>query len=181
MEGCYRFIASGQAPTTSGAPLKDLSEGARQAIENLQVITGRTFLGEDRRLIVPTNAGKGVDAFAATFSAGPAVKTVVVGLLEDVSIESTQRLARTIYSRVVDTIRLNDKRKPEQQIDSLLRLRPDLILVAGGTDNGATHSVQHLLETIGLACYILPPENRPALLFAGNKNLAEEIKSSLQT
>ena len=180
VEGCYRFIASGQAPTTSGAPLKDLGEGARQAIENLQTITGRTFLGEDRRLIVPIKEGKGVDAFAATFSAGPAVKTVVVGLLDDVSIESTQRLARTIYSRVVDTIRLNDKRKPEQQIDSIVRLRPDLILVGGGTDNGATRSVQHLLETIGLACYILPPENRPALLFAGNKNLAEEINSSLQ-
>src|SRR5512140_3432425 len=73
VEGCYRFIASGQAPTTSGAPLKDLGEGARQAIENLQTITGRTFLGEDRRLIVPTMDGKGVDTFAATFSAGPSV------------------------------------------------------------------------------------------------------------
>ena len=131
-------------------------------------------------LIVPASEGKGVDNFAATFSAGPAVKTVVVGLLDDVSVESTQRLARTIYARVVDTIGLNDKRKPEQQIDSLLRLRPDLILVAGGTDDGATQSVQHLIETIGLACYLLPAENHPALLFAGNKKLAEEIKTSLQ-
>lgn len=180
VEGNYRFIASGHAPTTACAPLKDLGEGARQAIENLQVITGRLFLGEDRRLIVPSVDGKGVDTFAATFSAGSALKTVVVGLLDDVSIESTQRLARTIYTRVVDTISLNDKRTPEQQIDSLLRLRPDLILVAGGTDNGATRSVQHLLETIGLACYIMPPENRPAMLFAGNKALAAEVKSSMQ-
>jgi len=79
------------------------------------------------------------------------------------------RLARTAYVRVVDTIGLNDKRKPEQQIDALLRLRPDLILMAGATDNGATLSVRRLIETIGLACYILPSESRPALLFAGNK------------
>ncbi len=180
VEGYYRFIASGQAPSTAAAPFKDLSEGVHHAIQDLQLITGRKFLGENQRLILPAEDGKGVDTFAATFSAGPALKTVVVGLLNDVSVESTQRLARSAYVRVVDTIGLNDKRKPEQQIDTLLRLRPDLILVAGGTDNGATVSVRNLIETIGLACYILPSENRPAVLFAGNKNMAEEIKTSLQ-
>ena len=180
VEGSYRFIASGNAPTTAAAPIRDLGEGVRLAIEDLQVVTGRKFLGDDRHLIVPINDGNGVDLFVATFSAGPAVKTVVVGLLDDVSVESTQRLARTTYARVMDTIGLNDKRKPEQQIDSLLRLRPDLILLAGGTDDGATSSVRHIIETIGLTCYLLPAENRPALLFAGNKKLAGEIKSSLQ-
>ncbi len=181
VEESYRFIASGNAPSTAAAPIKDLSEGVRRAIENLQIVTGRKFLDEDQHLIMPTYQGQGVDTFSATFSAGSAIITVVVGLLDDVSVESTQRLARTIYARVVDTIGLNDKRKPEQQIDTFLRLRPDLILVAGGTDNGATHSVQHLIEIIGLACYILPAENHPALLFAGNKNLAGEIKTSLQS
>ncbi len=180
VEGVYRFVASGNAPTTAAAPLKDLNEGVRQAIENLQAVTRRRFLSEDRRLIMPANEGKGVDTFAATLSAGPAVKTVVVGLLDDVSLESTLRLARTVYTRVVDAIGLNDKRKPEQQIDSLLRLQPDLILFAGGTDNGASRSVQRLMETIGLACYILPAEKRPALLFAGNAKMAEQIKSGLQ-
>ena len=180
VEGSYRFIASGHSPSTAGAPYKDLSEGVHHAIEDLQLITGRKFLGEEQRLIIPANDGKGVDIFAATFSAGPAMKTVVVALLNDVSVESAQRLARTTYARVVDTIGLNDKRKTEQQIDTLLRLRPDLILVAGGTDNGATLSVRHLIETIGLACYILPSENRPVVLFAGNKNMAGEVKTSLQ-
>jgi hypothetical protein len=180
VEGYYRFVASGHAPSTAVAPFKDISEGVHHAIEDLQLITGRKFLGENQRLILPADDGKGVDTFAATFSAGPALKTVVVGLLNDVSVESVQRLARSAYVRVVDTIGLNDKRKPEQQIDALLRLRPDLILVAGGTDNGATISVRNLIETIGLTCYILPAENRPAVLFAGNKNMADEIKKSLQ-
>jgi hypothetical protein len=181
VEGCYRFIASGQAPSTAAAPHKDLREGISQAIEALQTITGRMFLGQDRRLIVPARDGKGVDVFAATFSSGPPIRTVIVGLVDDISVESTRRLARSIYARVVDTIGLEDKRKPEEQIDSLLRLRPDLILIAGGTDNGATHAVSQLIEMIGLACSTLPAENRPAVLFAGNKNLADEIKASLQS
>ena len=181
VEGYYRFVASGHAPSTAAAPFKNLGEGVHNAIEDLQLITGRKFLAEDQHLIIPAEAGKGVDTFSATFSAGPAMKTVVVGLLNDVSVESAQRLARTAYTRVVDTIGLNDKRSPEQQIDALFRLRPDLILVAGGTDNGATLAVRRLIEIIGLACYILPVENRPALLFAGNQELAGEIKTSLQS
>lgn len=180
VEGYYRYIASGRAPTTAAAPFKDIGTGVRQAIEDLQTVTGRKFLGDDHKLIFPTTEGQGVDMFAASFSAGPALKTVVVGLLEEVSVESAQRLMRTTYARVVDTIGLNDKRTSEQQIDSILHLRPDLVILAGGTDRGATRSVQHLIETIGLACYVLPIDSHPAVLYAGNKNLADEAKSSLQ-
>ncbi|MFH1906309.1 MAG: glutamate mutase L [Chloroflexota bacterium] len=181
VEGYYRFIASGQAMTTASAPFKNVGEGVRQAIENLQTITGRRFLDADLNLIVPYQEGSGVDAFAATISAGPTLKTAVVGLLLDISFKSAHRLARTIYSRVVDTIGMNDRRKPEEQIDSLLHLRPDLILIAGGTDGGATRAMQKLLETIGLACYLLPADKRPAVLFVGNQKLAAEVKASLQS
>lgn len=181
VEGYYRFIASGQAATTAIAPFKNVGEGVHQAIGNLEAITGRTLLDANLRLIIPSQGGNGVDTFAATISAGPAIKTVVVGLLADVSFESVQRLARTTYTRVVETIGMYDRRKPEKQIDNILRLRPDLILVAGGTDGGATRSMQRILETIGLACYLLPPDKRPALLFVGNQALAPEVKASFKT
>jgi hypothetical protein len=181
VEGHYRFIASGQAPTTAAAPFRDIGEGVNRAIGNLQVVTGRTFLNADHQLIVPMQDGAGVGSFAATISAGPAVKTVLVGLLNDVSLESIQRLARTTYVRVVETIGLNDARKPEQQIDSIVRLTPELVLVAGGTDGGATRSVEKLIEVIGLVCYLLPPEKRPAVLYAGNQNLSAHVKDTLQS
>ena len=179
VEGHYRFIAFGHAPTTAAAPYRDISEGVHKAIENLQVITGRKFLGEGQYLIMPTSEGVGVDTFAATLSAGPAIKTAVVALLDDVSLESTKRLARSTYTRVVETIGLNDARKPEEQIDSLVRLCPDLVLIAGGTDGGASGSVQHLMEIVGLACYLLPAEKRPAILYAGNQSLVDEVRKSL--
>ncbi len=180
VEGHYRFIASSSAPSTTAAPLRDVGEGVRQAIEALQVVTGRKFLSDTRALINPAAEGKGIDTFTATLSAGPAIRTAVIGLLEDVSLESAQRLARSSYLRVVETIGLNDTRKPEELIDSLVRLRPELILIAGGTDGGATHSVQRMMETVGLACYLLPADKRPALLFAGNQKLVEDFKKSLQ-
>lgn len=181
VDGRYRFLAAGVAPTTAGTPFQDIKGGMRLAIDQLQNITGRTLLGEDGRLILPgTVDGVGVDTFAATLSAGPPLKLVVAGLLEDVSLESACRLAATTYSGVIEAISLNDRRKPEDRIDAILRLRPDLVLVAGGTDGGAARSVLELLEPVGLACYLMSPDQRPEVLFAGNSNLHAEIRSALE-
>jgi hypothetical protein len=104
------------------------------------------------------------------------MKAVIVGLLPDVSLESARRLTESIYARIVDTIGLSDRRKPDQQIDMLLRQRPDLVVITGGTDGGASRSIQKMLEPVGLASFLMTQENRPALLFAGNQKMEGEVK-----
>lgn len=178
IEGEYRFVASGVAPSAAEAPFKDVAEGVRNAIANLQTILGKTLLDSSRNIITPTQAnGAGVDALVVTLSAGPTVKTVVVGLLKDVSLDSARQLTETTYTRIMDTISLSDQRKPDQQIDSLMRLRPELVVIAGGTDGGASRSIQKLLDPIGLASFLMPEEKRPSVLFAGNQKMEEEVKT----
>jgi len=178
VEGEYRFVASGTAPSTAEAPFKDVSEGVRNAIASLQVVLGKTLLDGSRNLITPTQPnGSGVDALVVTISAGPTIRAVLVGLLKDVSLESGRRLVESTYARIVETIGLNDHRKPDQQIDAILRAKPDLIVIAGGTDGGASRSIKKLLEPIGLASFIMPEEKVPAVLFAGNEKIVEDIKA----
>jgi len=118
VEGVYRFVSIGQASSTAEAPFKDIGLGVREAIEGVQAVTGRIFLDAERSLIVPTQPdGSGVDSFAATLSAGPAIRTAIVGLLTDVSMESARRLAETTYCRIVERLSLADHRRPEEQID----------------------------------------------------------------
>jgi hypothetical protein len=181
VEGQYRFVASGQAPSTAEAPFRDIGIGVREAITHLQNITGAALLGsQDNNLIAPAQPdGSGVDAVVATVSVGPAVKTVVVGLLPDVSLQSARRLAQSTYSRIVDTLDLSDHRRPDQQMDSIARSRPDLVLLTGGTDGGASRSIQKMLEAVGLACYLMPAEKRPMVLYAGNQKLAQEVQEML--
>lgn len=181
VEGQYRFVASGQAPSTAEAPFRDIGIGVREAIANLQNITGAALLGtQDNNLIAPSQPdGSGVDAVVATVSAGPAVKTVVVGLLSDVSLASARRLAESTYSRIVDTLDLSDRRGPDQQMDSIARSRPDLVLLTGGTDGGASRAIQKMLEAVGLACYLMPAEKRPMVLYAGNQKLAPDVQDLL--
>lgn len=181
VEGRYRFIASGSAPTTAGAPFSDISEGVRSALEQLQEISGRVLVGVDEQLIVPSQPdGTGVDACVATLSAGAPLKVVVVGLLEDVSVQSAQNLATTTYAQVVETIGLSDHRETVGRLDALMRLRPDLVVIAGGIEGGAQQSVMAMLEAVGLACYLLPKGQRPEVLFAGNSALVPEVKESLE-
>jgi hypothetical protein len=180
VEGQYRFLASASAPSTVEAPYKDASEGVRNAIDQLQGTTGRSLLDENRGLITPAQSdGTGVDAFVATMSAGPTLKAVIVGLLADVSLESARRLTETVYARIVESIGLGDPRRPDELIDSLLRQRPDVVIITGGTDGGASRSIQKILEPVGLASYLMPAEKRPAVLFAGNQKLESEVRGLL--
>jgi len=176
----YRFIASGAAPTTIIPPFSDIREGVTRAINQLQSITGRLLIGLDGALIIPSRPdGTGIDTVAATLSAGPEIKVVAVGLLEDVSLESARSLATTTYATVSEMVSLNDRRKRDARIDAILRARPDLIIAAGGIDGGAEQSVFRLLEAVGLACFLLPRDQRPQVLFAGNRNIHEEIKDTI--
>jgi len=180
VDGRYRYLGSGSALTTAYAPFHDIGEGIRSALDRLQLVTGRVLVGGDERLIIPSkDDGSGVDTLVATLSAGPPLNMILLGLLEDVSLESARRLASTTYARVVDSISLNDRRKPEDRIDAILRLRPDIILATGGTEKGASQSVLKLLESIGLASYLMPEDERPAVLFAGNQALQEDVQKSL--
>ncbi|OGO34607.1 MAG: hypothetical protein A2W35_06360 [Chloroflexi bacterium RBG_16_57_11] len=177
----YRFIASGAAPTTAGAPYHNISEGVRLALDHLHQVTGRTFVGTDEQLIMPASAdGSGIDKFAATISVGEPLRVVIVGLLEDISLESARHLASTTYAKVVQSISLNDHRKTDTRLNTILRLRPDMIIAAGGIENGASQSVLKLLEAIGLAGYLQPDRQRPEVLFIGNQAIQPEIRSTFE-
>jgi len=108
------------------------------------------------------------------------MRAVVVGLLSDVSLDSARRLAETAYLQVIETFGLNDVRQADEQIDAILRARPDIIILTGGTDGGASRSVQKILESVGLACYLMPEGQRPPILFAGNQSLTESVREALQ-
>ena len=182
VEGRYRFLGQGVVPTTIGAPFNDVSVGVKQALDHLHEITGRVFFNIEGQLVVPSQPnGSGVDACVATVSVGPPLKVIAIGLLEDVSTESAKNLATTTYAQVVETMSLNDRRDTVERLDTILQHRPDLVIVAGGMEGGAKGSVLNLLEAVGLACYLIPKEQRPEVLFAGNSQLIENVQASIGT
>ncbi len=177
----YRYLASGESRTTDGDPYFNVSEGIRIALDHLQRICGRRFIGADEQLIIPSKIdGTGVDSFAATFSVGTPVNVVAVGLLEEISVESAIGLAESISSKIRGVISLNDHVKTEARVNLIVGSKPDLVIAAGGIEKGASHAVRKLLDAVGLACYLLPTDERPEILFAGNQEIKPELISSLE-
>ncbi len=176
VEGRYRLVAAAKAPSTAAAPLLDVREGVRSAMDQIQAVSGRRLVDETESLIMPvTGTGAGVDVFVATTSAGPRVRTVLVGLMPGVSMQSGRRLAASTYLNVVEQIDLLDRRREEEQIDLILQARPDLIMVVGGTDGGATDSILRMVETVSLSAALMAEGQRPQVVYAGNRQLAAAV------
>jgi len=70
-------------------------------------------------------------------------------------------------------------RGEDEQIDAVIAARPELLIIAGGSDGGASRALLKLVETVGLACHLLPPGTRTKALFVGNADLQERMNELL--
>jgi uncharacterized protein (TIGR01319 family) len=177
----YRLIVRGEAPTTVEAPFEDVTAGARNAIREVEELTGKTFLS-DAGVITPRGPdGSGVDIYMSTSSAGGGLQMMVAGVVKTMTAESAARAALGAGAIVMDVISVDDGRKPHEKIQRIRQLRPDMILLSGGIDGGTITHVVEIAELISAA------EPKPRLgigfnlpvIYAGNKDARPHIKASL--
>src|SRR6266568_1066694 len=78
VEGQYRLMACGEAPTTLAAPYEDITKGIIQANDVIKFITRRHFVSEGHLVSPEKQDGDGVDVFVATVSAGGPLRLMVL-------------------------------------------------------------------------------------------------------
>jgi hypothetical protein len=177
VDGVYRMVARSEGRTTSGFPVSDLTVGLNRVLSALSETTGRNFLAPDGQIITPERADRsGVDHFVMTASLGRPLRTVLIGLVPDISVASGLRAAAGTYINVVETLSLADMRSEEEQLNAILLSYPDLIFITGGTEFGAESPVLRLAEVVRLAMEVTDEHRRAAILYAGNSKVAERIK-----
>jgi len=180
VDGQYRFIGAGDDNTTGGAPYYDVRVGAISAIRQLEQIVDRRLVDTQGNLMMPANMdGSGFDFLVIIYSAIPELRVVVTGLINEISIESAQHLVAGMYGRVVETISLHDKRNINQQVDEILQQEPNLIVLAGGADGGATRSIGKLTQLAHLVCQFSSGEKTPQVLYVGNSQLSKSVSNTL--
>jgi len=176
VDGEYRLIVRGEAPTTVEAPFEDVTRGVLNAIREVEELSGHEVLaGED--VIHPNEGGKGVDLYLSTSSAGGGLQMMVAGVVKSMTAESAERAALGAGSIVMDVLASNDGRLPHEQIERIRHLRPDMILLSGGIDGG---TITHVVE---LAQVIAAADPKPRLgigyqlpvIYAGNIDAKEEV------
>jgi uncharacterized protein (TIGR01319 family) len=146
----YRLVTRGEAPTTVEAPFEDVTRGVLNAVKEVEELRGRKLLDGDR-IVTPQSGDEGVDLYLSTSSAGGGLLMMVSGLVMQMTGESAQRAALGAGAIVMDVIAINDGRRPHEKIKRLRQLRPDMLLLSGGTDGGAVKSVAEMAELIAAA------------------------------
>ena len=177
----YRLIVRGEAPTTVEAPYEDVTKGVLNAIKEVEELAGVKILNGENIIKREKNEGEGVDLYISTSSAGGGLQMMVAGVVDKMSAESAARAALGAGSIVMDVVATNDKRLDHQRIKRIRTLRPDMILLSGGTDGGTITHVVQLAEIIEAADpkprfgagYKLP------VIYAGNKNASQDVAKLL--
>ncbi|PYR51715.1 MAG: methylaspartate mutase [Acidobacteria bacterium] len=181
INGVYRQTHRGEAPTTVEAPFADVTVGVINAVTEVQELAGRRLVDDEGHIIHPATDTEGCDIYISTSSAGGGLQMMVAGVVRQMTAESAKRAALGAGAIVMDVIASNDKRRPHEQIQRIRELRPDMILIAGGTDGGTTKHVVQIAELIA------PAKPRPRfgseyrlpIIYAGNTDAAPLIRPIL--
>jgi len=181
VDGVFRQTFRGEAPTTVEEPVADVTVGVINAATEVGELAGRRLVNEQGELIRPARDGEGCDIYISTSSAGGGLQMMVAGIVREMTAASAKRAALGAGAIVMDVIAANDKRLPHEQIQRIRELRPDMILVSGGTDGGNTAKVVEIAERIAPA----RPQPRfgknyrMPLIYAGNKDAADLVRNAL--
>lgn len=145
------LVAAGQAPTTANT---HLLEGWR---------TARAKLGERAR-----DATR--ETIRASSSAAGGLRMIAVGLVPELTLKAARTAALGAGARVVGSYGYRLGRREVAEIE---QQRPDIVLLAGGTEGGDRDVVLHNAMRLAdgeLACPII---------MAGNKDAADDVLTVL--
>ncbi|RIL10570.1 MAG: methylaspartate mutase [Proteobacteria bacterium] len=169
-------------------PVADVTVGAMNAFSELQELSSREIISpqaaENQPPFISSSGqlSKGIDLYLSTSSAGGGLQMLVAGVVREMTAESAQRAALGAGAIVLDTLSADDGREDFERVERIRHLRPDIVLLSGGTDGG---SESHVIEMAELLVAAAPrPRFGDTLLlpviYAGNCEAAEEAGQILK-
>src|SRR5437868_5191178 len=177
----YRLVTRGESPTTVEAPFDDVTVGVTNAMREVEELASGTYLEGGKVLTPARGPRQGADLYLSTSSAGGGLQMTVAGVVKAMSAESAQRAALGAGAIIMDVIAVDDGRQEYQKVERIRALRPDMILMSGGTDGGTQI---HLAE---LAEMVVSADPRPRLgiglkipvIYAGNRDALPGVRDIL--
>ncbi len=140
------ILAQASSPTTPS----DVSEGLQNALEGLKLRGG---------VLKPAQA-------LACSSAAGGLRMVAIGLVEDLTAKAARQAALGAGARVLKTFSFQ---LTEEDYSEIIGLKPDIILLAGGTDGGNTENILHNARVLASLPQAVP------VVIAGNRSVAQEV------
>ena len=148
------WLGRAQAPTT----VDDIEIGLENATSAIAVSIGKESLQADQ-------------IYAASSAAG-GLRMVAMGYMPRVTAKAAKEVAMSAGARVLEVMSYDDH--PEQKMEMLREIRPDIILLAGGTDGGETEALIADAKIIALS------KVKAAVVIACNQAAQPEVEELLR-
>jgi uncharacterized protein (TIGR01319 family) len=148
------LLGSAQSPTTVTT---DIMLGLNTALAEIERQVGKKFLKLSTRL--------------ASSSAAGGLRMVVVGLVPALTAEAGKMTALGAGAKVVGQFHYF---LTQDNLSELERLRPDIILLVGGTDGGNETVILHN------AAMLVESESEVPIVVAGNRDTTERVSAILR-
>lgn len=180
IDGRFRMTARGDAPTTVEEPEQDVTRGVLNALTGIGEMRGRSLVVNDV-IVRPASETGGLDLYLSTSSAGGGLQMMVAGVVRKLSAKAAERAALGAGAIVSDVIAFDDDEPLHLRMERIRAVRPDMVLLGGGTEGGAATQVIEMAELLATAdpkprfgdSFKLP------VIFAGNSAIVKDIEQVL--
>lgn len=177
----YKVRGHRATQTTVGPPYLDVTVGVITVVKEIEEKTGCSLLSNGNIITPRDGDGSGVDYFLCTSSTGGGLQMVVSGVIRTMTAESARRAVLGAGAYLMDIFSLDDDRFDFEKIEQVRRLKPDIFLLAGGTDGG---QVEHVVRTAELIERADPEPRFGAdfklpIIYAGNRDAREGVTTAL--
>lgn len=153
-DNSFIFLESIDVPTTVEKPFEDVKIGIINAALKLQNITNVKILSANNKFKIP---------YITTSSAGGGLQIIVFGVS---SVDTGKTAEMTVNSAggiILKSFTVDDRIPVVHKMRMINKLHPDLILMAGGIDNGNISSVLRNAEILSMS--------NPSLKYKDNEKI----------
>lgn len=147
-------VAQAQAPSTVET---DINQGLQAALAELEA---KHRLRPDRLV-----------CRLACSSAAGGLKVIAIGLVKSLTVEAARQAALGAGARLTGAY---SDRLTREEVAEIVEARPDMILLAGGTDGGDRETIQHNAAMLAQADIAVP------IVVAGNKEATSAVAEELR-
>ncbi|MCB2173386.1 glutamate mutase L [archaeon] len=168
-----KITGKSKSPTTVDEPTLDVTRGVQDAIRQIET-------EKNIKLTTKNGVKQGFKLLCSSSSSG-GLHMIITGVIGNISGESAQRAALGAGALLIDTFSKDDKRPPYKKIAAMRQSKPDILLMSGGTDGGATSQVLEMADVIKKSD-IKPrygTEYNLPLIYAGNVSIQDQVDGVL--
>jgi len=181
-----RLMGVARVPTPHD-PCMPLAPAVEAVLRRLESRTGVSLLDAGGQPLIDPEAGLTAESWFLTADSGGPLRVAVAGVIDDISGQSALKAALRAGASVADVLAINDGRGDHERARDLRRDPVDLILLAGGVDEGlysggGGRQVVNIAATIAKAAprTRYNPEAMARVLFAGSTEARPDVQEALR-